>query len=125
MTAKTSTLLVLSAISTVAANLLMRAGINRNGGFMSQDAVVQSVIALLRQPLFVTGFLLYGLAAVIWFNVVAVGSLSTTYPLLVSLTFVLVTIGAAFFFNEQVTWQKIAGITVILVGIAMVARAKG
>jgi multidrug transporter EmrE-like cation transporter len=125
MNARIFTLLILSAISTVAANLLMRGGINRNGGFMSQGTVLESVIALMRQPMFVTGFLLYGLAAMFWFNVVATGSLSTTYPLLVSLTFVMVTIGAAIFFNEQVTWQKILGITIILVGFVIVARAKG
>jgi drug/metabolite transporter (DMT)-like permease len=43
--------------------------------------------------------------------------------LLVSLTFVLVTIGAACCFNEHVSWQKVVGLVVILVGFVLVARA--
>lgn len=125
MTAKTFLLLVMSAASTVAANLLMRGGIDRNGGFISRSTILLSVFALLSQPMFVIGFLFYGLAALIWFNVVAAGSLSTTYPLLVSLTFVMVTVGGAYCFNERVTWQKIIGLAVILAGFAIVARAKG
>src|SRR3954469_12952108 len=90
-------LVILSSLFTVSANLMMRGGVLRAGGFSLSLA---SALALGRQPLFVGGFLLYGIAAVIWFRVLSVANLSTSYPLLVSLTFVLVTLGAVFFFRE-------------------------
>jgi drug/metabolite transporter (DMT)-like permease len=42
---------------------------------------------------------------------------------LVSAVFILVTGGAAIFFQERITAQKIAGILIILAGIAVVARS--
>jgi multidrug transporter EmrE-like cation transporter len=42
---------------------------------------------------------------------------------LVSLTFVLVTLGAVFFFREPVSTQKIVGIAVIVAGIVLVASS--
>jgi multidrug transporter EmrE-like cation transporter len=116
--------LVLAALCTVAANLLLRAGVLRAGGFFFSGAVVRrQVLALATQPMFALGLLLYGLAAVIWFRVISTEELSTSYPLLVSLTFVLVTIGAACCFNEHVSWQKVVGMLVILAGFVLVARA--
>ncbi len=60
-------------------------------------------------------------SAVIWFRVISFENLSNSYPLLVSLTFALVTMGAAFFFHEQISLLKIVGLLVILGGIIIVA----
>lgn len=65
---------------------------------------------------------LYGLAAIIWFRILSTQDLRLSYPLMVSMTFVTVTLGAAYFFDEPLTWNKICGLFVILVGIAMAAR---
>ena len=112
-------LVVLSALFTVSANLLMRGGVLRAGGFSLSLA---SALSLCSQPLFLAGFILYGVAALIWFRVLSVANLSTSYPLLVSLTFILVTLGAVFFFKEPVSTQKLVGIAVIVAGIVLVAR---
>ena len=113
-------LVILSALFTVSANLMMRGGVLRAGGFSLSLA---SALSLGRQPLFVGGVILYGVAALIWFRVLSVENLSTSYPLLVSLTFVLVTLGAIFIFREPVSSQKLIGIAVIVAGIILVARA--
>jgi len=119
MTSTGLLLVVLSALFTVSANLLMRGGVLRAGGFSLSLA---SALSLCRQPLFLAGFILYGVAALIWFRVLSVENLSTSYPLLVSLTFILVTLGAIFFFKEPVSTQKLVGIAVIVAGIVLVAR---
>jgi multidrug transporter EmrE-like cation transporter len=117
-------LVVLCAVSTVAANLLMRAGVVRSGGFgVSAIPLWRQMLHLLTQPLFTIGFLLYGFAALVWFRVLSTENLSSSYPLLISLTFVMVTLGAAFFFQERLSVQKICGLGIILAGVIAVARS--
>jgi multidrug transporter EmrE-like cation transporter len=115
MTSRGWVLLKSSALCTVGANLLLRGGIFRAGGFtLSLDRVKDQVLELCRQPMFVVGVVLYGVAAIMWFRVVSIEDLSLCYPLFVSLTFVPIILGAAYFFREQISWQKAVGISVIL-----------
>jgi multidrug transporter EmrE-like cation transporter len=116
-------LIVISAFLTVAANLMMRAGVLNAGGVMLSKPLFRQIIAISSEPLFVGGFIFYGLAALVWFHVLSVENLSTSYPLLVSLTFVFVTLGAMFFFKEHVSWIKMFGIGVCLAGVFIVARS--
>ena len=124
MTSRGLILLIASALCTVGANLLLRGGILRAGGFtLSLDRVKDQVLGLCRQPMFVVGVVLYGVAAIIWFRVLSTEDLSLSYPLFVSLTFVLVTLGAACFFREHISWQRALGMFVILAGFVLTARA--
>ena len=119
-------LVAIAATITMVANFLLRAGINRSGGF-SPVSVLDALFALsklLLEPLFAMGFLSYFLASLIWFRVVASEPLSLAYPLLVSITFALVTSGSMVFFNEALSFQKICGLLLILSGIAIVALAR-
>ena len=123
MTTQGITLVLVSAGCTAVANLMLRRGVIAAGAPSLAPANLKNgAVALLHQPLFVVGVLLYGLAALIWFQVLSIEQLSTSYPLLVSLTFLLVTIGAAVFFHEVVSIQKIAGIGIIVLGIVLVSR---
>ena len=116
-------LVVLSAGLQVAGTLLLRGGIDRAGGFGSSlSEVPASILRLAKQPLFLIGFILYGMAALVWFRVIATQPLSTAYPLLVSLTFIFVTLGAVILFQESFTWLKLIGLVIILTGIFMVGR---
>lgn len=117
-------LVILSALSTVAANLLMRTGVTRAGGFgVGSRPIFHQALELGQQPLFVIGVLLYGFAALVWFRVLSTEDLSSSYPLLISLTFVLVTLGAVILFRENLNAQKVVGLAVILTGVVLVARA--
>jgi multidrug transporter EmrE-like cation transporter len=113
----------LAVLFTVAANLMLRGGLIRAGGFaLSMESFFSDLLALLKEPLFVIGVVFYGLAALVWFRVISTEQLSNAYPLLVSLSFVFITLGAVIFFHESMSWLKTAGLVVILVGIIMVAR---
>lgn len=126
LTTRGMLLVAVTALLTVMANLLMRGGVLRAGGFsLSLSELRTEVWALARQPMFVGGFILYGLSAIVWFRVLATENLSTSYPMLISLTFVLVTLDAVLFFKESVSWVKVLGIVIILCGILLVARAGG
>jgi multidrug transporter EmrE-like cation transporter len=112
-------LLLLTAACMAVANVLMKNGIAQAGGFTPS---VRAVIALLRQPAFVGGFWLSGIAALMWFRILATQKLSTCYPLFVSLTYTLLTLGAFYFLHEKISIQKIVGLLIIIAGITTVAR---
>jgi multidrug transporter EmrE-like cation transporter len=119
-------LVLLSATLTMAANLLLRSGIDAAGGF-AFSGLTGAAIATLRlfmQPAFATGFVLYFVAAVVWFRIVATEPLSLAYPLLVSLTFASVTAGAVVLFGEPISWRKVAGLALILLGILVISQEK-
>lgn len=114
-------LVLLSAGLQVAGTLLLRSGVDRAGGFADSLAgVPQGLLRLASQPIFDLGFILYGLAALVWFRVLSTQPLSLAYPLLVSLTFLFVTVGATTLFQESMTVRKLVGLAIILVGIFII-----
>lgn len=124
MTVHSLTLVTLSAVLTAAANLLMRHGLSIAGGFdPSGLGVGETIRRLVHNGPFVSGFVAYGVAAVIWFRVLSLVEVSTAYPILVGATFVLVVSGAAVLFSESVGVMKIIGVALILVGILVVSRS--
>ena len=117
-------LVVISALLTASANLMLREGTVRAGGLsLTLSVLADEMGQLLRQPLFDIGVLLYSAAALVWFRIVSTENLNTSYPLLVSLTFLFVTFGATLLFQEPLSWQKAIGLAAILIGIALVSRA--
>jgi len=115
----------IAAGMTTAANLLLRAGIAQAGGFKPDGvvAVVSGFARLLLEPLFGAGFILYFLAALVWFRVVSSELLSTAYPVMVGFVFVLVSLGGIILFREPMSVRKVIGLAVILVGIAIASTA--
>ena len=85
--------------------------------------VAQQLLRVLMQPLCLLGLTLYALSSVLWFRALSIVDVSVGYPVLVSLTFLLVTSGSLLFFGESFSWQKMAGLAIIIGGIQMVARA--
>lgn len=115
-------LVFLTAGLTVAANLLLRAGVLRAGGFATDITNLgSSFISLVKEPFFDIGFILYGLASLVWFKVISTEPLNLAYPILVSLTFLFVTLCASFFFREVLTVRQIVGLGIIIAGIIIVS----
>ena len=112
-----------AALVTAVSNLLIRAGIERHGGFKPSGLVdlAWQFFELMLQPLFAIGFLLYFVAALIWFRTIATAPLTVSYPLLVSLTFIAVTLGAVFIWSEPLTASKLIGLGLIIAGITLVS----
>jgi multidrug transporter EmrE-like cation transporter len=77
---------------------------------------------LLSRPAFLGGFLLTAAGAVMWLRILTTQKLSTCYPVFVSLTYCLITLGALYFLHEKVSLQKLLGLVIIVVGITTVAR---
>ena len=117
-------LLLTTCLLTVAGNLMIRTGLLRAGGLSFGPNLLAQLFALLRQPLFVVGFIFYATAMLTWFSVISTEELSTAYPILTGLTFTLVTVGAFTLFQEHISPQKLIGIGIILAGVVVVARAQ-
>ncbi len=116
-------LITLTAITTAVANLLLREGVLKAGGLsLSLDRFWSDALGLAAQPLFVIGFICYGIAAVLWFSVLSRADLSISYPVLVGLTFVLVVSGSVAVLHESLPYVKVVGLVLILAGVALVAR---
>lgn len=111
-------LVVIAACMMGSASLMLRASIDAVGGFGGNIATVhEDIFALLLQPLFIIGVLVYGGGTLLWMRVIATEPLSVGYPILVSISFVAILLGAAAFFDEALTLTKILGMIVILVGV--------
>lgn len=122
---KTTSLIyiVACAVLTALANVLLRHGLLKSGGLaLGTGSGLGGWTATLLQPAFLAGIILYGLAAVVWFYALSVTEVSTGYPVLVGLTFVLVNLGAVGLFHESLNPLKLAGMAFILAGIFLVAR---
>lgn len=73
-------------------------------------------------PLFV-GYCLYGLSAVLLVLALRDGELSILYPV-IALTYVWVTILSIWFFRESINIWKVAGVSLIVVGVAVLGRSE-
>ena len=112
-----------SAVLTVSANLFLRQGLIKSGGLaFKQGEWLSGWLPTLMQPTFLAGIVFYGFAAVIWFYALSVTEVSSGYPVLVGLTFLMVTLGGILLFKESLNPLKIIGIVTVLIGVAMVAR---
>lgn len=124
MTRNALILIALTAGMTAAGNLMIREGIVKAGGISLQpQTLIEDLMRIARQPVLVIGVLLYGLASVVWFKVISTESLSTSYPLVVAMTFFFVSSGCVLWFNELITLQKILGMALILLGIIIVSSS--
>lgn len=124
MTVQVLLLVLGSALLTACANLMMRHGLVQAAGLrIHGDGIPGLVLRLAKQWTFVLGLVAYALAALVWFRVLSIAEVSTSYPILVGLTFVMVSVGAVLWFRESVSFLKVGGIVVILAGIVLVAKA--
>lgn len=115
--------LVVTAVLTMGANLLMRHGLVSAGGFsLATRPPWKTVLILAAQPTFVIGVVAYGIAAVVWIHVLSTAEVTVAYPILVGLTFALVSVGGYLWLGESMPAGKVIGLLVILLGIVIVGR---
>jgi multidrug transporter EmrE-like cation transporter len=112
-------LVIISALLTSTANLLFRFSMNDTGRL----SLPLTFARLFHSPPFYIAWALYFLAAGVWFRVLKTEPLSSSYPILMGLTFVIVSMGAVKLFSEDMSLIKVAGIAIILFGMVLVSRA--
>jgi len=108
---------LVSILLSALAQLSMKIGMTR----IRESCVtgVDLVRAIAFSPHVMGGLALYGVGAILWLSVLSRAPLSMAYPL-VSLGFVFVSVLAWALLGEILPPLRIAGITFILLGVAMV-----
>ncbi|MFT3791174.1 MAG: EamA family transporter [Rudaea sp.] len=73
------------------------------------------------EPIFVCAIAIYVLALLIWMQVLSTTPLNIAYSIL-AVTYVLVPVFSYFAFGEQMTPGQMAGVALILVGVAFIGK---
>lgn len=117
-------LLIISVISNVTANILLKSGVNKAGGFaLSKESLISDLLKAAFNPFIIIGLILYGFSFTLWLRVLSISDLSKAYPIFVTCVFILTTIGSVFILKETVTFIRIIGIAILIAGIFIVARS--
>lgn len=118
-------LLIIPAILlSTTGELLFKVGMNRIGGFEFSSGAIRGVLPrIVRSPFIWLGFLGFGLGAVFWLAVLSRVPLSLAYPIL-ALSYFVVVIEAWLFLHEHVTWKRVLGVSVIVVGVIVVGLSE-
>lgn len=117
-------LLVVSVISNVSANILLKTSVIKSGGVIADSGkLIDSLLKVVFNPLTITGLGLYGFSFLIWLRVLTFNDLSKSYPIFASIVFLLTTAASARFLNESVSLTRMIGIAIMLIGIFIVARS--
>lgn len=119
-------LLIIPAILfSTTGELLFKIGMNRIGGFEFSASALRTILPRVAlNPFIIIGFLGFGLGAVFWLAVLSRVPLSLAYPIL-ALSYFVVVIEAWLFLHERVTWKRMAGVTVIVIGVIVVGLSAG
>jgi drug/metabolite transporter (DMT)-like permease len=119
------TLLValIAILLLVCGQTLLKLGLNDIGGISLFDGnPVSSLLGLLGTPWILVGFVLYGVSAVLWLDVLSKLDFSMAFPM-VSLTYVFSLFIGRFVFHETVGPERILGVLLILGGLFFVIRS--
>ena len=112
--ARRSVVLISSCtLISAAAQILMKIGMNH--------VTKLDPIALATNLPLVAGYALYGVFCLMMILALREGELSLLYPI-ISLAYVWVTVASYFIFHDTINPLKLAGIVVIMLGVAMLGR---
>jgi multidrug transporter EmrE-like cation transporter len=119
---KTLLIAVVSIALSVAAQFSLKAGISGEGvrAALAQRYSFKTLFEVLTDKYVFGGFLLYGLGAVVWLEVLSKWDVSKAYPV-VGLGFVF-TVAIGFIVGEQVTFPRVIGVALICAGVFLVGR---
>lgn len=108
---------LLTILFTVYGQLVIKWQVSIVGDLpLSITAKLLFLFRLFLNPWIISAFLAAFLAALSWMAAMTKFELSHAYPFM-SLAFVLVLIFSVILFHEAITWQKIVGITFVIIGI--------
>jgi multidrug transporter EmrE-like cation transporter len=115
-------LIFFAVIFNVAAQLLLKAGMDKLGYFnISWANVLPVSFKLMSNPFVIGGFSCYIFSAIIWLIVLSRTEVSVAYPL-ISIGYILNAIAAYYLFGEALSFTRITGIIVIMIGVYLIAR---
>lgn len=114
--------IVLSIILNSLGQLFLKAGTNRLGVLQLNIADLWHTLGhiLIQLPI-IGGLLCYIISITIWIIALSRVDVMIAYPLL-SLGYVINAIGAWYFLDEIMNWQRLLGISIIMLGVFLLIR---
>jgi drug/metabolite transporter (DMT)-like permease len=114
-------LALVSIILLSAGQTSIKAGLNAIGGISLADGPLV-ILKIFQTPWVMVGFICYGIAAILWLDVLSKLDFSLAFPM-VGMTYVFTLLIGRFFFGENVGWERILGVALILCGVAFLIRS--
>ena len=116
-------LILTGVLLNAAAQLLLKAGTNALGHLsFERENLLTTVLRIGFEPHIIGGLSCYVFSVAIWIVALSKVPVSVAYPML-SIGYVVNAAAAWYLFGEVMSLQKILGITVIIIGVYLVARS--
>ncbi|MGF6353648.1 drug/metabolite transporter (DMT)-like permease [Paenibacillus sp. 4624] len=109
-------LLLVNVVFLTSGQVLWKMSVRNIGNFN-----LSSLFSVLLSPYFIMGGFLYVMATLIWIYLLTKLPLSTLYPMQ-SLAYVFGLLAGYFIFHEFISFQKIIGVAIILIGVYFIAK---
>lgn len=123
MTAVSFSLVLIGVLLNAVAQLCLKAGTNAVGTFeFSAENIVPIGMKLAFQPFILGGLACYVVSVVVWIMALSRAPVSVAYPML-SIGYVVNAFIAWQWMGEALAAQKLLGIGLIVIGVALVARS--
>lgn len=110
-------LLLLSTCTGVGGQLFLKKATLNSIFSINHDHPIKSAISIATNPYVLGWLILAASSALLWVKVVQVFDLSVAFPVMLSLTIVLILISSYFLFGEQISSLRWIGIVLIIIGI--------
>lgn len=88
--------------------------------FVNDNPNLSFVLKYLHNPWFYCAVAFFGLSTLVWVQILTNVKLSIAYPTL-SITYILVAIGAFFFFGEKMIPVNILGLLLVMLGVSLIS----
>lgn len=123
MTSVAFILVLTGVLLNACAQLLLKAGTNVVGHFdFSASNIMQVLPKFLFEWHILGGLMCYAISVVVWIGALSRTPVSVAYPML-SIGYVINALAAWYLFGEALTFTRIFGIAVIIVGVYMITRS--
>ena len=117
-------LLMIGVLMTAAAHLLLRAGMIKFGDlFVERDKFIFDFIKLATSLQIIFGLALFAVGFFIWLKILSLFEVSKVYPIMVSATISLVLIGSSLILKENVSFLRVLGVIVVILGIFLIFKS--
>lgn len=115
-------LILFAVLINTLAQLALKAGMERIGYFsFSLNNLTEISLQVATNPFILAGLFCYVLSVVVWLLVLSRVDVGVAYPM-ISLGYITTAIAGYYLFNEHFSLMRFAGITIILLGVYLVAR---
>jgi multidrug transporter EmrE-like cation transporter len=114
-------LLFLTVLVSTLGQLLLKKGVQLEGGVSFNNEIIFEVIKIVKSPYIMCGLLAYVFAMAL--TLVALSRVEVSvFALFTSLSYVLVIFASYFFFNESITLVKLVGTSLIILGVYFIVK---